>query len=85
MCDAIGRHACPVSDTSEIPRLVVDSANAGIVRQTILEVVGGSPRGKSVPTHHAGDRLGDLVLVRGPGETQVADVGSTIHESIVGL
>jgi hypothetical protein len=47
LCDAVGRHACLVSNT----------------------VVDGPPGSKSVPTHHAGDRLGGLVLVGIPGVT----------------
>jgi hypothetical protein len=69
LCDAVGRHACPVSNTGQIPGLVERSAGAGIARQTILEVVGGPPGSKSVPAHHAGDRLGGLVLVGIPGVT----------------
>ena len=46
----------------QIPGLVERSAGAGIARQTILEVVGGSPGSKSTPAHHARDQLGGLVL-----------------------
>ena len=69
----ISRHACPVSNTGQIPGLVERSAGASIARQTILEVVGGSPRSKSIPIHHAGDGLGGLVLVRIPGVGHVAE------------
>ena len=37
------------------------------------KVVDGSPGRKSVPTHHAGDRLGGLVLVGIPGVGHVAE------------
>ncbi len=73
LCDAVGRHACPVSNTGQIPGLVERSAGAGIAPQTILEVVRDPPGSKSVPAHHAGDRLGGLVLVGIPGVGHAAE------------
>ncbi|MFM8189884.1 MAG: hypothetical protein ACKN85_15495, partial [Pirellula sp.] len=36
LCDAVGRHACPVSNTGQIPGLVERFAGVGIASQCIL-------------------------------------------------